>query len=261
MSLNLSVLLQDTRQLAYEAGQLALSHFRRPATDLDLQWKADGSPVTAADAAVEAFLRQVLQARYPEHGILGEEEGLQTGRSDWLWILDPIDGTRSFARGIPIFGVQLALCFRREPVLGVIDLPALGEQIAAAEGLGCFWNGERCRVSDEDRLSHSLIHLHEQALARQQCPEIDGLLARAQLERNWGDCYSFVLAATGRAEAALDPRMQVWDSAPLPVLMREAGGVFLSWQGGSSIWDHSVACMNPAMARRLKPLFKAGSVL
>lgn len=261
MSLHLSQLLQDSRQLAHEAGQLALQYFRQPAAELQLQWKADGSPVTAADAAVEAFLRQALQARYPEHGILGEEAGLQATASDWLWILDPIDGTRSFARGIPVFGVQLALCHRREPVLGVIDLPALGEQVAAADGLGCFWNNAPCRVSDEGQLSHSLIHLHEQALARQQRPELDSLLAEAQLERNWGDCYSFVLVATGRAEAALDPRMQVWDSAPLPVLIREAGGIFLSWQGGSSIWDHSVACMNPAMARRLEPLFKAGSVL
>lgn len=258
--MHLSLLLNESRQLAREAGQLALQYFRQPAA-LQLQWKDDGSPVTAADRAVESFLREALQARWPEHGILGEEDGLQATASDWLWILDPIDGTRSFARGIPVFGVQLALCYRREPVLGVIDLPALGEQVAAAEGLGCFWNGERCRVSDERRLSHSLIQLHEQGLARQQLPALDALLASAQLERNWGDCYSFVLAATGRAEAALDPRMQVWDSAPLPVLIREAGGVFLSWRGGSSIWDHSVACMNTAMAERLEPLFKAGSVL
>lgn len=253
-SSHLKSLLPEASQIAREAGQLALSYFRNTS---HVNWKADGSPVTAADLAVEDFLRKTLGQRYPEHGILGEEQGAYQAEADWLWILDPIDGTRSFARGIPVFGVQLALCYRREPVLGVIDLPALNEHIAAAEGLGCFWNAEVARVSTEERLSESLIQLHEQALAHSQLPEIASVLASAQLERNWGDCYSFVLAATGRAEAALDPRMQVWDSAPLPVLIQEAGGVFMSWRGNQSIWDGSAACMNPALAQRLTPLFKA----
>jgi len=252
LPIDLPLVLEQATELAAQAGQLALQFFRQR---LQVEWKADGSPVTAADRAVEAFLRQALQTAFPAHDILGEEGGEQLTGADWLWILDPIDGTRSFARGIPVFGVQMALCYHRVPVLGVIELPALQEQVVAAQGLGCFWNGSRCQVSTQQRPERSLVHVHETHLVRTQAPELATWLDQVQLERNWGDCYSFVLVATGRAEAALDPRMQVWDSAPLPVLLQEAGGVFVDWQGQPTIWTGSVACLNPHFAELLKPYF------
>lgn len=230
--------------------------FGRP---LEVEWKADNSPVTALDRRIEAQLRQALAEHFPTHGVLGEEAGGEIADCDYAWILDPIDGTRSFARGIPVFGIQLALTHRQRPILGVIHLPALGETLAAADGLGCRLNGELCRVSSMADPARALIHVHERQLARERSPALDAWLAGCQLERNWGDCYSFVLVASGRAEAALDPRMEVWDSAPLPVLLREAGGSFSDWQGLDTIWSGSVVTSNAALAGVLRDLLQAPS--
>ncbi|MGV3526356.1 MAG: inositol monophosphatase family protein [Candidatus Sericytochromatia bacterium] len=244
----LSSWLSHAVELAQKAGQMALADFRRP--DLAIRWKADHSPVTDTDQQIEAWLREQLQLRHPAHTILGEEEGGELG-AEWTWVLDPIDGTRSFARGIPIFGVQLALLYQLEPVLGVIHLPALGETVAAAQGLGCRFNGQPCRVSQEGKLARALVHLHEQPLVQDRSPQLWDWLQGAQLQRNWGDCYSFVLVATGRAEAALDPRMQLWDSAPLPILLREAGGVFVDWAGQPTVHTGSAVAVNQALAPEL----------
>lgn len=239
------------QRLATEAGQEALGYFRQ-AERLKTEYKSDASPVTQADREIERFLRAEIQKHYPDHQVLGEEFGAGSQHSDYQWILDPIDGTRSFAHGIPVFGVQIALTYQKEPILGVIHLPALQEHIAAAEGMGCFWNGERAQVSQETRHARVLAHVHERDLARERAPALKDWLSQVENERNWGDCYSFVLAATGRIEVAMDPRMQVWDSAPLPILMREAGGVFFDWQGHETIWSGSVVCTTPHWAPVLR---------
>lgn len=244
----LQAALNFAAALGQQAGQLALDAFGGAQA---VEWKPDDSPVTATDRAIERWLRARIAAQYPDHGILGEEAGGSAADTEYAWILDPIDGTRSFARGIPVFGVQLALVRAGRPILGVIHLPALGETVAAAEGLGCSFNGQPCRVSTIADPARALIHVHERELARARSPLLDSWLAGCQLERNWGDCYSFVLVATGRAEAALDPRMQVWDNGPLPVLVREAGGVFCDWQGQDSIWTGSAVACNAVLAPAL----------
>lgn len=248
--------------IAKEAGDMAMDYFRQP-QHLQTTYKPDHSPVTVADQAIEYFLRQHIQNTFPDHDILGEEYGKQAGRqslrgkpADYLWILDPIDGTRSFAHGIPVFGVQVALIYRQQPIIGVIHLPALQEHIAAAEGQGCFWNGEKAHVSTNADVERLLVHVHERELAREQAMALGPWLQQVEHERNWGDCYSFVLAATGRVELAMDPRMQIWDSAPLPVLMKEAGGVFFDWQGQDSIWTGSVVCTTPIWAPKVRSLLK-----
>lgn len=254
---DLQTILTLAEALAREAGQLALRHFGRRHDSSAVSWKSDASPVTQTDQAVEVFLRQGLSSHFPEHGLLGEEQGPERESAKLCWIIDPIDGTRSFARGIPIFGIQLALVYQGRPVLGVIDLPALGETVCAADGLGCYLNGERTQVSGISDPAQALIHVHERDLARGRSPRLGPWLEGVQLERNWGDCYSFILVATGRAEAALDPRMQVWDSAPLPVLLREAGGWFSDWEGNDSIWTGSVVTANALLAPRLLDLLQA----
>ena len=143
----------------------------------------------------------------------------------------------------------------------MIHLPALQEQVAAAEGLGCFWNGEKARVSETASLERLLVHVHERDLARERAAALEPWLQQVEHERNWGDCYSFVLAATGRVELAMDPRMQVWDSAPLPILMKEAGGVFFDWQGQDSIWTGSVVCTTPIWASNVRSLLKNEKIL
>ncbi len=252
------------QDLSREAGQMAMHYFR---SDLGLPtaYKEDLSPVTQADREIELFLRREIQKRFPEHRILGEEFGEHSpekkGHHDYQWILDPIDGTRSFAHGIPVFGIQLALVYRGTPIVGVIHLPALQEHIAAAQGMGCFWNGRKAQVSQQTDQSRVLAQIHERDLARSQAPDLADWLKNIENERNWGDCYSFVLAATGRVEIAMDPRMQVWDSAPLPILMQEAGGVFFDWQGHSSIWSGSVVCTTPYWAPVLQEMLEKGRSL
>lgn len=254
--IDLAAALAFAEALAREAGLMALQAFGGVQA---VDWKPDDSPVTATDRAIEALLRRAIQARYPQHAILGEEEGGAEAPDPGLcWILDPIDGTRSFARGIPVFGIQIALAWQGKPVLGVIHLPALGETIAAANGLGCRFNGRICQVSAQANPARALIQVHERDLARARSPRLGAWLERVQLERNWGDCYSFVLVATGRAEAALDPRMQVWDNGPLPVLLREAGGHFSDWDGQDSIWSGSAVACNAALAPLILDLLQAG---
>lgn len=260
--MNLSSTFSFAQSIAREAGQMALDYFRQP-QQLHTTYKQDHSPVTEADRHIERFLRQQIQEKFPDHDILGEEYGAEYGRqksglqhSDYLWVLDPIDGTRSFAHGIPVFGVQVALIYRKHPIVGVIDLPALQEHVAAAEGLGCFWNGEKAQVSTNASLERLLVHVHERDLARERSPGLVPWLAQVEHERNWGDCYSFVLAATGRIELAMDPRMEIWDSAPLPILLKEAGGVFFDWQGEDSIWSGSAVCTTPIWADKISMMLK-----
>ncbi len=245
-------ILAEAEALSREAGQMAMHYFQQP---LPVERKSDHSPVTQADREIELFLRQQLSQRYPEHGILGEEWGALRPESDWQWILDPIDGTRSFARGIPVFGIQLALAYKNKPVLGVIHLPALGEHIAALEGQGCKWNRKPCFVSERP-IDQAIVHAHEWDLIGKQSPALYDWLGTREHLRNWGDCYSFVLVASGRIEAALDPRMQVWDSAPLPVLIKEAGGIFMDWQQKDSIWSGQVISGTPAMISQIKQILR-----
>ncbi|WP_298820192.1 histidinol-phosphatase [Chloroflexus sp.] len=237
MTASLERMLTFARQIAAEAGQITLRYFQQGVT---VEHKADESPVTIADREAERYLRAAIAAAYPDHAILGEEDGL-TGseQATYRWVLDPIDGTKSFVRGVPLYGVLIGLLREGEPVLGVIYIPALNEMVAAAQGLGCAWNGQPCRVSTVSSLSESLVvgtiaHGYEQygrAAAFQR------ILSRARLFRTWGDCYGYVLVATGRAEVALDPAMNVWDAAALLPILTEAGGTYTDWKGQSTIYN------------------------
>jgi histidinol-phosphatase len=244
--------LDGALEAAWAAGRATLRWFQaRPAVET----KADGSPVTLADREAERVLREVLRRRFPGDGILGEEGGAEAGSTDRLWIVDPIDGTRSFIHGVPLYGVMVALEADGDPVLGVLHFPGLGETVAAARGLGCRWNGRACRVSDTERLEEALVATSgdarladptssEPTLAPTAPPDANGLAARiAGLNRlagdvgafrTWGDCYGYALVATGRADAMLDPVLQVWDAAAARPIIEEAGGVFTDWAGEPS---------------------------
>lgn len=194
--------------------------------------KEDRSPVTAADRESERVMRELLRRRYPHDGILGEEAGEDAGSSGRRWILDPIDGTRSFVHGVPLYGVMVALEAADDAVLGVLHFPVLGETVAAGRGLGCRWNGHVCRVSETARLEDALLVTsgdagpggpRGEALAR--------LGGRVDTFRTWGDCYGYALVATGRAEAMADPTLRIWDAAAVRPIIEEAGGVFSDWNG------------------------------
>ena len=226
----LKELLEFAVVLARGAGDITLDYFRKqPETST----KSDGSYVTIADREAEAYLRKHIGERFPDDGIVGEEEGETEGRSGRRWILDPIDGTFAFVHGVPIYGVLIALEIEREMSVGVVNLPALGEIVSAATGCGCFFNGEATRVSSTARLEDALLLCTDFRAAAYHGfgRAVDFLQRTAKTSRTWGDCYGYVLVATGRADVMLDPVMNLWDCAPLLPIMEEAGGTFTDWRG------------------------------
>jgi histidinol phosphatase-like enzyme (inositol monophosphatase family) len=216
--------------LAVRAGHATLRHFQ---SDLEIERKPDSSPVTQADREAEQILRQRIEKRFPDDGILGEELGEVRHGAPRRWILDPIDGTRSFICGVPLYGVLIALEIDGEPVLGVMHFPALRESVHAARGLGCWWNGTRVRVSRERRLERAVILATDVVKAEREeyRQGWHALRSRAGLVRTWGDCYGHALVATGRAEAMIDFNLKSWDAAPMLPILTEAGGTFTDWQG------------------------------
>lgn len=221
-------------EIARAAGEITLRHFRRaPAPDR----KPDGSFVTVADREAERYLRDEIERRFPDDAILGEEEGERLGRSGRRWILDPVDGTYAFVHGVPFYGVLIGIEINDEPLVGVVNIPVLGEMLAAARGQGCLWNGEPARTSAVTSLSEALLlstnfRLCEAYGFGEAAAELQQQAAQS---RTWGDCYGHVLVATGRAEVMLDPVMNVWDCAPLLPILEEAGGTFTDWRGRRTI--------------------------
>lgn len=223
-------LLDFAVMLARGAGAITLKYFRkRPETST----KSDGSFVTVADREAENYLRRQIAERFPDDGVLGEEEGELAGRSGRRWILDPIDGTFAFVHGVPLYGVLIALEIDGEMNLGVVNIPTLDEIVSAAKGCGCYLNGEATRVSTTAKLDEALLLCTDFGAADKygfKAP-MEQLQRGAQVSRTWGDCYGYVLVATGRADVMLDPVMNLWDCAPLLPIMEEAGGTFTDWRG------------------------------
>jgi histidinol-phosphatase len=220
-------LLDFAVDLVRTAGEMTLRWFRSP--DLAVDSKADGTPVTAADRAAERLVRERIAGRFPDDGVLGEEEPEVRGRSGRRWIVDPIDGTKAFTRGVPLYSTLLALHDGDGAALGVIGLPALGQVVYAGRGLGCWSDGRPARVSDTTTLDGAYVttsgynHWPDQALLAVKH-------AGCQL-RTWGDGYGYALVATGRADAMVDPEVELYDVAAMPVILNEAGGRFTTVDG------------------------------
>jgi histidinol-phosphatase len=232
---------------AFEAGRFALARFQ---TGIEVDRKSDLSPVTAADRGAEALLRKRIEERFPHHAIVGEEmsDRVATSDSNHRWILDPIDGTRSFVHGVPLFGVLVALEVAGDPLVGVCYLPALDEMVAAGSGDGCRWNGRQARVSSVGALADALVSLTEPAsLVHEHRGFFERLSKSAGTIRGYGDCYGHVLVATGRCEIMLDPVMNLWDCAALLPIVEEAGGTFTDWQGLRTIDGGSAISTNGAL--------------
>lgn len=252
--------LQDTLdfavEVAWRAGRATLAHYQ---TGVIADAKADASPVTVADRTAEALVRELIGSRFPDDAILGEEEGESGSGAERRWIVDPIDGTRTFVRGVPFFGVMLALEEGAEARVGVIHFPALGETVYAARGLGCWWNGRRARVSTTPRLEDGLVLTTDAAaLPRQgRGAAWTRLTDRAGLVRTWGDCYGYALVATGRAEVMVDPMLSLWDAAALAPIIEEAGGAFTDWGGARTHRVASAIATNAALADEVRDLLNA----
>ena len=215
---------------AWHAGKITLRHFQ---SGVEVDAKSDDSPVTIADRDAEIKLREMIRTRYPNDGIEGEEFGREEGSSGFRWLIDPIDGTRSFVQGVPLYGVLLAREGREGVDVGCVYLPALDEMIWAGNGEGCWWNGRRARVTETKSLSEACICFTSWVsfAANGRETQWNRLAEQVRLVRGWGDCYGHILVATGRADASFDPIMNPWDCGPLLPILREAGGTFTDWNG------------------------------
>ena len=221
-------------ETAYLAGRVTLGYFQ---TGLRPDLKADQTPVTAADRKAEEFIRGRIEARYPRHAIVGEEFGIKgVEGASHRWFVDPIDGTKSFLRGVPLYAVLIGLEIEGTVEVGVAYFPALDEMIAAASGEGCWWNGRRARVSDVRTLKEAAVAFTDADFARYGRAEAwERIKAATYYCAGWGDAYGHLLVATGRVELMLDPIMSSWDCAPFPPILQEAGGYFGDWQGNPII--------------------------
>lgn len=236
MKESLSTYLDFMTETAYLAGRLTLGYFN---TGVTPEFKGDDSPVTAADRGAEELIRGRIEKRFPHHAIVGEEFGVKEAEgASHRWIIDPLDGTKSFVRGVPLYGVLIGLEIDGRVEAGAAYLPALDEMVAAATGLGCWWNGRRAHVSSLTSLDRAVIAFTSIAsFDRYQRREAFDRLQRATyFQGGWGDVYGYVLAATGRVELMLDPVMNLWDCGPFPPIFAEAGGFFGDWQGNPTIF-------------------------
>jgi histidinol phosphatase-like enzyme (inositol monophosphatase family) len=257
-SLPLAEYAEFAERAARAAGEITLRYFKKLP---GVEYKGDNSPVTIADRESELLLRRRIEERYAEHGILGEEFGETRAGARVRWLLDPIDGTQSYIRGVPLYGVMMGLVEGGEaqndnPLVGVVHFPALGETIVAWEGGGCWWNGTRAHVSTVSRLEQATLlctdSLGFSALGKEEAYQ--RLRRRVRVERGWGDCYGHLLVATGRAEIMLDPVLNEWDAAPLVPIVEEAGGRFTDWRGQRTISGGDGIATNGALFEAVRAL-------
>jgi myo-inositol-1(or 4)-monophosphatase len=244
--MDVRALLPFIHELAEASGDLIRRHFRSPG--LAVEVKDDQTPVTDADRGAEEILRKMILARFPDHGIMAEELGHERLDAEWVWVLDPIDGTKSFVSGVPLFGTLIGLLRHGEPVLGAIHQPILRE-LCIGDGERTTLNGVRVRVRPTGRLADAVVLTSDPGMpARYQ----DGaawerLAGRVRWVRTWGDCYGYLLVAAGLADVMADPVMNPWDLLPLVPVIRGAGGVITDWQGNDAVHGSSSVAANPML--------------
>ena len=249
-------MLQAVSELARLTGGTALRHYR---TNLTIDRKDDGSPVTVADREAERAARDWIARRFPDDGIVGEEFGSQSGTSGRIWVLDPIDGTKTFICGVPLWGSLIAVIERDTVLAGAAAFPALGELVAAARGEGCWHDGVRCAVSPVARLADATVLTSD--VQRFEAPaHLRGwaeLAGAAALARTWGDCYGYLLVATGRAEAMVDVGLNPWDIACFVPIVEEAGGRLTDFAGRRYPPLAAAIATNAALAAEARRLLGA----
>lgn len=230
-------------EAAVRAGQLAMQYYD---TDLAIEWKQDQSPVTVADREAEKLLRSTLLGHFPNDGFLGEEFGDQPGTSGYRWIIDPIDGTRSFMRGIPVWATLLGLEYQGEVIAGVAAAPALGQVYRALRGDGAWRGNRKIHVTDQADLAQSVLFYSSVKWFIQSKHEdvFFSLAAKTQRQRSFGDFWGFVLVAQGSGELMVDHGVHIWDVAGLLPIVEEAGGTMTDWDGKRTIERTDVLASN-----------------
>jgi len=232
--------------LAERSGQVIAPYFL--SADLAVELKEDQSPVTKADREAEAVMRDMIRKAYPQHGIIGEEYGPENTAAEFVWTLDPIDGTISFAAGCPLFGTLIGLLQDRQPVLGAIHNPVL-DQLCVGDSGQTTVNGCAVRVREiQDLTDAMLLATDLPRIARERKWEnFDRLLDQVGTFRTWGDCYGYLMVASGRADIMLDPLMHPWDVLPLIPVIQGAGGIITTWDGDDASQGDSCVAANKAL--------------
>lgn len=248
----LSARLEFALSVAEEASELILAYYQ--IEDLEIERKHDTSPVTEADKRTELLIRERLESSFPDDAILGEEFPDKPGTTGFRWILDPIDGTKSFIRGVPLFGTLIGVEFDSKCVIGVARFPALNEVVYASRGGGTWWKKggqepHRTYASSISTLSEATFCMTNPSrwIAMGRKDALEAFLGGVQLARGWGDCFGHILVATGRAEIMIDPALNAWDAAALLPIIEEAGGHFFDWNGEPTIYGGNGVSVVPGL--------------
>jgi histidinol phosphatase-like enzyme (inositol monophosphatase family) len=244
-------------ELAVRSGDFIRPFFADPSLTVEL--KADQTPVTLADRGAEELMRGLIRRKFPGHGIIGEEFGSENENAEFVWVLDPVDGTKAFMTACPLFGTLIALQHRGVPVLGAIHQPVLRQLLIGDGETSILYSGEPgsrgrtvrirpCpRVEDATLLCSNMLSPHKYRNGR----AFDALTRRARLVRTWGDCYGYLLVATGWADVMCDPIMNPWDIQALVPIIRGAGGVVTDWNGGDPVKADSLVAAGPELHGRI----------
>ncbi|MCH8942705.1 MAG: histidinol-phosphatase [Bacteroidetes bacterium] len=255
---NLIELKKFTRHLASLSQKEILKYFR---TEIDIDTKADNSPVTIADKKAEELIRKEIEKEFPTHGILGEEFGEINKDAEYKWVIDPIDGTKSFICGSVLFGTQIALLKNGSPILGAVNFPALNEFIIG-DNNSTQLNGKDVKVRKCDSISDAVL-LTGDYLNIDKYQNISAfrtLIKSVKLFRGWGDCYGYYLLASGYSDIMVDPIMSPWDSLPLIPIIKGAGGIITDYQGKDPIKSESIIASNSAIHSEVIKLLNINSV-
>ena len=239
---------QFALDLADASGRLIRKYFR---ADLNVEDKADNSPVTVADRLAETVIREMIKDKYPTHDILGEEHGFKNTGSRWKWVIDPIDGTRSFVSGMPIFGTLISLLENNVPQLGIIDIPILHERWFSESGEDCFFYSSDvdkkkkvCKVSGKEKISQAILYSTDPKMFNiLQKRLFDRVSSKVKLPRFGGDCYNYGLLASGFIDLVIEANMKIYDLMALIPVVESAGGIISDWNGSTSFdgnWDGCV---------------------
>lgn len=243
----LDSLLGAVAEVAELAGGTAMRWFGQRVA---VETKGDGSPVTIADRTAEEMARAWIAVRFPRDGVQGEEFPPIRPEAKRQWIIDPIDGTKAFVRGVPLWGSLVAVCEGETVLAGAACFPAVKELVSAAPGEGCWWNGVRAHVSPVASLSEATVLVTDDRFLErpERSARWRALTQASGVARTWGDCYGYLLLATGRAEVMVDDIVNPWDAAALYPVITEAGGVFTSWKGVSTAFGGDIIATNGALA-------------
>jgi len=256
--MDLQPYLTFARGLASQAGGITLKYYNK---GIQHDLKPDETPVTAADRETEEFIRGEIEKHYPGHAIVGEEYGEKAGEGNpFRWIVDPIDGTKSFMKGVPFYSVLIALEIEGVARLGAVAFPALDEILYAADGLGCWCNDRRMHVSEVSELKQAVFMYTSWSGFRStnRLAAFERFHKECFFGRGWGDAYGYHMVATGRAEVMLDPVVNIWDVAPFSPIFREAGGFFGSWNGEEGHTHGEGLACNAALKPKVLELIRGG---